>query len=272
MLSSTSRADTLALTSVGRQDGGVAPFCVHFAGNDPAAFTKTARNPWFKEQWGIPPEAHAALVCAMEEVLDVYHRPYSPKHPLICLDEARQPQVIDTRQPLRAEPGTPARYDDADERNGVSHLLMWCAPRVGWRHVNVTDRRTKVDGAHGINDLLTVHFPDADHLTIVRDHLNTQQPASRYEALKPEDAKSLLDRCAFHDTPKHGSWRNMAAIELSALHRQGLDRRIPDQATVRAEVAAWEEQRHAQGVKVHWRFTTADARRRLERLYPSIKN
>lgn len=208
----------------------------------------------------------------MEDVLEVYHRPYAPKHPLICLDESSTPQVLDTRQPLRAEPGQPARYDDDDERQGVSHLLMWFAPLVGWRQVTVTERRTKVDWAHGINDFLTVHFPDADPRTIVRDHLNTQQPASRDEACKPEEARSLLDRCEFHETPKPGRWLNMAESEVRALQRQGLDRRIPDQATVRAEVAAWEEQRHAQGVKVHWRFTTADARRRLERLYPSIKN
>jgi hypothetical protein len=208
----------------------------------------------------------------MEDVLDIYHRPYSPKNPLICLDESSKQQVIETRQPLRAEPGKPARYDYEYERNGVSNLFMLFAPLVGWRHVKVTDRRTKVDWAQCIKDLLTVHFPAADHLTIVMDNLNTHQPASLYEAFKPEEAKSLLDRCEFHYTPKHGSWLNMAEIEFSALQRQCLDRRLPDQATVRAEVAAWEQQRNAQRVKVHWRFTTADARIRLERLYPSIKN
>jgi hypothetical protein len=208
----------------------------------------------------------------MEDVLDIYHRPYSPKNPLICLDESSKQQVIETRQPLRAEPGKPARYDYEYERNGVSNLFMLFAPLVGWRHVKVTDRRTKVDWAQCIKDLLTVHFPAADHLTIVMDNLNTHQPASLYEAFKPEEAKSLLDRGEFHYTPKHGSWLNMAEIEFSALQRQCLDRRLPDQATVRAEVAAWEQQRNAQRVKVHWRFTTADARIRLERLYPSIKN
>jgi DDE superfamily endonuclease len=208
----------------------------------------------------------------MEDVLDIYHRPYSPKNPLICLDESSKQQVIETRQPLRAEPGKPARYDYEYERNGVSNLFMLFAPLVGWRHVKVTDRRTKVDWAQCIKDLLTVHFPAADHLTIVMDNLNTHQPASLYEAFKPEEAKSLLDRCEFHYTPKHGSWLNMAEIEFSALQRQCLDRRLPDQATVRAEVAAWEQQRNAQRVTVHWRFTTADARIRLERLYPSIKN
>jgi DDE superfamily endonuclease len=143
---------------------------------------------------------------------------------------------------------------------------MFLAPPEGWRHVSVTDRRTKVDWAHGLKDLLTVHFPDAVHMTIVLDNLNTPHPASLYEAFQPEEAKALLDRCEFHYTPQHGSWLNMAEIELSAWQRQCLDRRIPDQATLRAEVAAWEQQRNAQRIKGHWRFTTADARIRLERL------
>ena len=208
----------------------------------------------------------------MEDVLDVYHRPYSSQHPRICLDESSKQQVSETRQPLPAEPGQPERYDYEYERQGVSNLFMLFAPLDGWRHVRVTDRRTKVDWAHGIKDMLTVHFPEAVHVTIVMDHLNTHHPASLYEAFPPEEAKALLDRCEFHDTPKHGSWLNMAEIEFSALQRQCLDRRIPDQATLRAEVAAWEAQRKAQRLKVHWRFTTADARIRLERLYPSIKN
>lgn len=135
----------------------------------------------------------------------------------------------------------------------------------------MTDRRTKVDGAHGIKNLLTVHFPAADTVTIVMDNLNTHRPASLYEAFPPAEAKALLERGEFHCTPKHGSWLNMAEIEFSALQRQCLDQRIPDQETLRAEVAAWEEQRNADGVKVNWRFTTADARIRLKRLYPSIK-
>jgi DDE superfamily endonuclease len=225
-----------------------------------------------KERWCLPPEANAEFVWGMEDVLDVYHRPYSSQHPLIGMDESSKQQVSETRQPLPAEPGQPERYDYEDERKGVSNLFRLFAPLDGWRHVRVTDRRTKVDWAHCIKDLLTVHFPDAVHVTIVMDNLNTHHPASLYEAFPPEEAKALLDRCEFHYTPKHGSWLNMAEIEFSALQRQCLDRRIPDQATLRGEVAAWEERRNAQRVKVHWRFTTADARIRLERLYPSIKN
>jgi DDE superfamily endonuclease len=225
-----------------------------------------------KERWCIPPEANAEFVWGMEDVLDVYQRPYSSQHPLICMDESSKQQVSETRQPLPAEPGQPERYDYEYERKGVSNLFMLFAPLAGWRHVKVTDRRTKVDWAHCMKDLLTVHFPHADHITIVMDNLNTHHPASLYEAFPPEEAKALLDRCEFHYTPKHGSWLNMAEIEFSALQRQCLDRRIPAQATLQAEVAAWEAQRNAQRVKVHWRFTTKDARIRLERLYPSIKN
>lgn len=147
---------------------------------------------------------------------------------------------------------------------------MICAPLEGWRHVDVRDRRTKVDGAHCIRDILTVHFPDARKVTLVQDHLNTHHPSSLYEAFSPQAAKALLDRCEFHYTPKHGSWLNMAEIEFSALRRQCLDRRIADQQTLRTEIAAWEAQRNESGIKVNWRFTTADARIRLKRLYPSI--
>lgn len=208
----------------------------------------------------------------MEEVLDVYHRPHSPTHPLVCLDESSKQQVAELRQPLPAEPGQPARYDYEYERHGVSTLFMLFAPLEGWRHVKVTDRRTKVDWAYCIQDLLTVHFPEAETMTIVQDNLNTHHPSSLYEAFAPQEAKALLDRCEFHYTPKHGSWLNMAEIEFSALQRQCLDRRIPDRETLQAEVTAWEQRRNDQAVKVHWRFTTADARIRLKRLYPSVKS
>jgi hypothetical protein len=225
-----------------------------------------------KKQWCIPPKANAEFVCAMEDVLDVYHRPHSPTHPLVCLDESSKQQVAELRQPLPAEPGQPARYDYEYERHGVSTLFMLFAPLEGWRHVKVTDRRTKVDWAYCIQDLLTVHFPEAETMTIVQDNLNTHHPSSLYEAFAPQEAKALLDRCEFHYTPKHGSWLNMAEIEFSALQRQCLDRRIPDRETLQAEVTAWEQRRNDQAVKVHWRFTTADARIRLKRLYPSVKS
>jgi hypothetical protein len=208
----------------------------------------------------------------MEDVLDVYHRPYSSENPLVCLDESSKQQVIEIRQPLETKPGQAKRYDYEYERNGVSNLFMLFAPLEGWRHVKVTDQRTKVDWAHCIKDLLTVDFPDAEQVTIVMDNLNTHRPASLYEAFAPEEAKALLDRCDFHYTPKHGSWLNMAEIEFSALQRQCLDRRIADQETLRAEIKAWEVHRNEQAIKVNWRFTTTDARIRLKRLYPSINN
>jgi DDE superfamily endonuclease len=225
-----------------------------------------------KEQWCIPPAANAEFVCAMEDVLDIYHRPYSPEHPLVCIDESSKQQVIETRQPIEAKPGQVERYDYEYERNGVSNLFMLFAPFEGWRHVQVTDRRTKVDFAHCIKDLLTIHYPHAEMVTLVMDNLNTHHPSALYDAFEPAEAKALLDRCDFHYTPKHGSWLNMAEIEFSALQRQCLDRSIPDQATLREEIAAWEERRNAHEVTVNWRFTTADARIRLKRLYPSIKN
>ena len=225
-----------------------------------------------KKPWVIPPEANAEFVCAREDVLDVYHRPYAPKNPLVCMDESSKQQVVETRPSIKAEPGHIERYDYEYERNGVSNLFMLFAPFEGWRHVNITDRRTKVDFAHCIKDLLTIHDPDAEMVTIVMDNLNTHHPSSLYEAFEPAEAQSLLDRCDFHYTPKHGSWLNMAEIELSALQRQCLDHRIPNQETLREEVAAWEDRRNEQEAKVNWRFTTADARIRLRRLYPSIKN
>jgi DDE superfamily endonuclease len=223
------------------------------------------------KQWCIPPEANAEFVCAMEDILDVYHRPDTSENPLVCMDESSKQQVIETRQPIEAESGQVERYDDEYERNGVSNLFMLFAPFEDWRHVKVTDRRTKVDFAHCIKDVLTLYYPNADTVMIVMDNLNTHHPSSLYEAFEPAEARSLLERCAFHYTPKHGSWLNMAEIEFSALQRQCLDRRIPDQETLRDEIVAWEERRNAQAVSVNWRFTTADARIRLKRLYPSIK-
>jgi transposase len=208
----------------------------------------------------------------MEDILEVYHRSYSPDKPLVCMDESSKQHILETRQSIEAEPDQIERYDYEYERNGVSNLFMFFAPFEGWRHVKVTERRTKGDFAYGIKDLLTLHYPDAERVTVVMDNLNTHHPSSLYEAFEPAEAKSLLDRCDFHYTPKHGNWLNMAEIEFSALQRQCLDRRIPDQATLREEIAAWEKRRNDQEVTVNWCFTTADARIRLKRLYPSIKN
>ena len=204
----------------------------------------------------------------MEDVLDVYVRPYDPRRPQVCLDEASTQLVAETRTPLPMAPGQPARCDYEYERHGVSALFMATEPLRGWREVVVSDRRTAVDFAHVIKDLVDVHYPDAERIVLVIDNLNTHTPASLYEAFEPTEAKRLAEKLEIHYTPKHGSWLNMAETELSVLSRQCLDRRIPDKATLAAEVAAWTRDRNATQATIDWRFTTADARIKLKRLYP----
>ena len=206
----------------------------------------------------------------MEDVLEVYQRPSDPKRPQVCFDEGTKQQVKETRLPLPAQPGSPAKHDYEYERNGTSNLFMFFAPLTAWRHVKVTDQRTMVDWAHCMRELVDVHFPEAEVSVLVMDNLNTHKLASLYEAFAPQEARRILDKLEIHYTPKHGSWLNMAEIELSVLSRQCLKRRIPDQTTLQAEVAAWESQRNAAASTVKWRFTTADARIKLHRLYPTI--
>lgn len=206
----------------------------------------------------------------MEDILEVYRRPHDPTRPLVCIDEASKQQVKETRQPLPPQAGTPRRYDYEYERNGVSNLFMTFAPLEGWRHVKVTDRRTNVDFAHCLQDMVDGHFPDADKIVLVSDNLNTHKPAALYEAFAPEEARRIVEKLEWHYTPKHGSWLDMAEIELSVLQRQCLDRRIPDQETLQREVAAWEHERNQHAVKANWRFTTEDARIKLKKLYPSF--
>jgi hypothetical protein len=206
----------------------------------------------------------------MEDVLEVYHRPYDPKRPLVCFDEGTKQQVKETRCPLPFAPGQVAKYDYEYERNGTSNLFMFFAPLEAWRHLKLTDQRTMIDWAHCMRDLVDVHFPDADRIVVVMDNLNTHKLASLYEAFPPAEARRIAEKLEIHYTPKHGSWLNMAEIELSVLSRQCLNRRIPDQPTLRHEIAAWETQRNDAASTVNWRFTTADARIKLKRLYPSI--
>ena len=202
-------------------------------------------------------------------MLDVYTQPYDTDNPLVCMDETSKQQIMEVRLPIGCEPGRSRRYDSHYKRNGVSNLFMFFAPLDGWRHVKVTDQRTKIDWAMAMRELVDEYFPKAKRITIVMDNLNTHCPSSLYEAFAPQEAKRILDRLQLHYTPKHGSWLNMAEIELSVLARQCLTRRIPDQQALRHEVAAWEGVRNAKGSTVDWRFTTEDARIRLNRLYPS---
>ncbi len=207
----------------------------------------------------------------MEEVLAVYTRPYDPTRPVVCLDETSKQLVSETRTPLPAEPGQPERVDYEYERQGTANLFMAVEPLTGQRHVTVTDRRTAVDFAQVVKALLEVHYPHAEKVVLVLDNLNTHKPAALYQAFEPAVAWRLLERLDIHHTPKHGSWLNMAEIELSVLSQQCLNRRIPDTATLTREVAAWQQARNADPRPVNWRFTTADARIKLKRLYPSIE-
>lgn len=207
----------------------------------------------------------------MEDVLDVYQRPYDPKRPQVCMDETTKQLISEKRVPIEATAGRPERVDYEYRREGVANLFMFSEPLASRRHVKVSERRTRRDWAEAMRELVDVHYAEAEVVVVVLDQLNTHSIASLYEAFEPEEAHRIARKLELHHTPKHGSWLNMAEIELSVLSRQCLDRRIPDQATLEREVAMWEQQRNAAEVRVDWRFTTADARIKLRKLYPSIQ-
>lgn len=223
------------------------------------------------EQWCIPPKANAEFVWKMEDVLDVYIQSYDEKTPLICMDETSKQQIEEGRIPIPMKPGQKKCYDFEYKRNGVSNLFMFFSPVNNWRHIRVTDRRTKIDWAKAMRDIANNHFPEAKKIIVVMDNLNTHNPSSFYEAFEPEEAKRILDRFKFHYTPKHGSWLNMAEIELSVLSKQCLSRRIPNQAVLKQETLAWEKKRNTEKKTINWRFTTEDARIKLRRLYPMLE-
>lgn len=207
----------------------------------------------------------------MEDVLDLYHQPYDAKRPMVGMDETSKQLIGETRSSIGAQVGRVERYDYEYKRNGVSNIFMFFDPLGGWRHVKVTDRRTKADWAHCMQELVDIHYPKAEVIRVVMDNLNTHNPAALYEVFEPTEARRILSKLEFHNTPVHGSWLNVAEIELSVLSRQCLNRRIPDKDTLTSEVAAWEVDRNRAGMKVDWRFTTADARIKLKHLYPSIQ-
>ena len=188
----------------------------------------------------------------MEDVLEVYHRPHDPEYPVVCVDETSKQLIRETRIPIKAKPGQPARHDYEYERNGTANLFMMFAPLEGWRHVEVTDRHTAVDFAHMLRDLSDTHFPGAKKIVLMEDNLSTHKPASLYEAFPAAEARRLVERFEWHYTPKHGSWLNMAESELSVLSGQCLDRRIPDKQTLTEEVATWEDSRNSKHVKADW--------------------
>nr|WP_294565136.1 IS630 family transposase [uncultured Rhodopila sp.] len=231
---------------------------------------KTFLKPHLKEQWVIPPAANAAFVAAMEDVLTVYTLARDQDCPLVCLDETSKQLTRETRTPKPMRRGQPARVDYEYERNGTANLFMLFAPLEGWRHVEVTDHRTAVDYAHILKDLSDRHFPSARRIRLVQDNLNTHTIAALYEAFPPAEARRIAERFELHYTPKHGSWLNMAESELGVLASQCLDRRIPDKECLGREVTAWQTHRNLHHAKANWQFTTADARIKLRRLYPSL--
>jgi hypothetical protein len=207
----------------------------------------------------------------MEDVLEVYTRPYDPLRPQVCMDETSKQVLRETRAALPMAPGRSRREDYEYERGGVANVFMFMEPLAGRRWVDITEHRTKVDWAHKIEELVEERYPQAERIVLVMDNLNTHSPASLYEAFDPDKARRLAEKLEIHHTPKHGSWLNMAEIELSVLSRQCLERRVPDFETLEREAAAWQDRRDAADVKIEWRFRTDDARIKLKRLYPSLQ-
>ncbi len=219
----------------------------------------------------MPEGPSAEFVAAMEDVLDVYHRPYDPERPVVCLDESSKQLIGEVRAPLPPQPGQVAKYDSEYERRGTANVFMAVEPLAGKRTVRVTDRRTRVDWAQFVRLLLLTMYPEVAKVILVMDNLNTHGVASLYEAFDAETARALAARLEIHYTPKHGSWLNMAETELSILSRQCLDRRIESKETMEREITTWEKNRNEAGAGINWQFTTADARIKLKRLYPSFE-
>lgn len=221
--------------------------------------------------WCIPPEEDAEFVCAMENVLEVYKRPYDSKRPVVCLDEKSKQLVAETCKPIRVRPGKVQRVDYEYVRNGTANLFMMVEPLRGWRQVNVTTRRTKTDFAQQVKELVDVHYRRASRITLVMDNLNTHRLSSLYEAFEPAEARRLIEKIEVVHTPKHGSWLNMAECELSVLEKQALDERVGDETELRRRVNDWQADRNNRTKRIDWQFTTSDARIKLRRLYPQIQ-
>jgi hypothetical protein len=224
-----------------------------------------------KAYWCIPPEKNAAFVAAMEDVLEVYARPYNPKKPVVCMDEKPYQKLNNVRDPFPVRPGSIEKIDSEYKREGTCSIFIYTEPLSGWRHAEALEHRTKKDWANMTKWVLDEQYPDAEKVVLVSDNLNTHTISSLYEAFPPEEAFRLAQRLELHFTPKHGSWLNIAECELSALAVQCLgDRRIPDIETLNAELAAWHMRRNKAQKGVDWQFTTDDARTKLKRLYPVI--
>jgi hypothetical protein len=236
-----------------------------------AGVKKNDIKPWIVKTWCVPPEADAEYVWRMEDVIQTYLLPYDPRYPVVCFDEACKQLFGEVRPAQRTRPRRPTRIDYEYERKGVCHQLMMCEPLRGWRHVKVTERRTRRDYAACVRELVDLHYPQAKQIRLVQDNLNTHDGASLYEAFPPAEARRILDKIDFHYTPKHGSWLNMAETEINIMNSQCLNRRLDNQPLLAAEVAAWEQKRNMAKARIHWTFTLAAARRKLRKLYPSIE-
>jgi DDE superfamily endonuclease len=219
--------------------------------------------------WCIPPRQSAEFVYHMEDVLEVYHRPYDPKHPVVCLDETLKQLIGELREPLPSAPGRVERYDCVYVRNGTASLFLAFEPLAGWRQVAATESRRRGDWAQFVQELLEGRYRDAEKVVLVMDQLNTHAPASLYAAFPPERARCLADRLELHPTPKHGSWLNLAEIEFSVLTRD-LPDRVTNRSTLEQHIAVWQRHRNDRLVKANWQFTTADARVKLRKLYPTV--
>ena len=228
-------------------------------------------KPHLVKMWCIPPDKNAEFVWRMEDVLEVYKRPYDARFPVVCMDETSKQLVGEVRHPIPMQRGKVRRIDNEYERKGTCNLFMFFEPLRGWRHVWATDQRRKVEWACCVKEMLDVHYAAAQKVVLVSDNLNTHTGGALYQAFSAREAKRLCDRLEFHPTPKHGSWMNMAETELSVLAGQCLDRRMDSKEWVASEVAAWEQTRNCEEAKVRWRFTIDDARIKLERLYPIIE-
>jgi transposase len=224
-------------------------------------------KPWQRKMWCIP-KVDADYVCRMEDVLDLYAEEYDPKRPVVCFDESPLQLVGETRLPIPAKPGKPQKFDYEYKRNGTANLFVILDAKRGWRHVNVTEQRTKIDFAQQIKELSDVHYPDAEKIRVVMDNLSSHNPAALYEAFEPEEARRILRRMEFHNTPKHASWLNMVEIEIGVLKGQCLDRRIESADFLRTEISIWEKQRNGLEAKINWMFDVNKARKKMGRLYP----
>jgi len=231
---------------------------------------KTTLRPHLKKCWTIPPTANGEFVARMEDVLAVYARPHDPAVPVVCMDEKPYQLLDHARAPIPATPGRDRKVDSEYVRRGTCSIFVWVEPLRGWRRVNARHRRTRLDWAHEVDRLLTCDYPDAEKVVLVMDNLNTHSVGSLYEAFDPAEAFALAQRLDIHHTPRHGSWLNIAEIELSALTRQCLDRRVADLDVLNTELAAWQILTNADQRQVSWHFTTSDTRTRLRHLYPEL--